>query len=278
MQKTFIDQLGRSISIPWPPRRIISLVPSQTELLADLNLAEEVVGITKFCVHPNDWFRNKTRVGGTKQYRMEVIKQLQPDLIIGNKEENEQQQIEDLMTHYPVWMSDIYTLEDAVEMIRSIGDLTNRVDQAASMAQQIEKAYTTLETDLMKLPAKRVAYLIWKNPWMAAGRHTFIHHMLQRIGLINIFDDQDRYPAFDLDILAQKKPEFIYLSSEPFPFKEQHIQELQDICPQAQIQLVDGEAFSWYGSRLLKVVEELRETRRVAEITEGDRPSPNREL
>src|SRR6185503_8492334 len=131
----FTDQLGRTISLENPPRRIISLVPSQTELLHDLGLEEEVVGITKFCIHPTDWFRHKTRVGGTKDIRSDVILNLQPDLIIANKEENQSQQIEELSPHFPVWISDISTLSDALEMIRALGDLTDRSPQADSLAE-----------------------------------------------------------------------------------------------------------------------------------------------
>src|ERR1700722_20147309 len=106
MIKQFTDQMGRTISVEWPVKRIISLVPSQTELLYSLGLADEVIGITKFCVHPKEWFHSKTRVGGTKKLDFEKIAALKPDLIIGNKEENEEVQIKQLMQDYPVWMSD----------------------------------------------------------------------------------------------------------------------------------------------------------------------------
>ena len=117
---TFIDHLGKQISISFPPKRIISLVPSQTELLADLGLEDRIVGITKFCIHPEPWQKTKTIVGGTKKFRFDVIDSLKPDLIIGNKEENYQGGIEQLKSQYPVWMSDIVTLKDAFAMIREI--------------------------------------------------------------------------------------------------------------------------------------------------------------
>ena len=115
--RSVTDQTGRSITIPDSPKRIISIVPSQTELLFDLGLSDEVIGITKFCVHPEEWFRKKTRVGGTKQLNMETIRSLQPDLIVANKEENEQVQVEDIAKEFPVWISDIKTLSDAKRMI-----------------------------------------------------------------------------------------------------------------------------------------------------------------
>jgi len=254
------DQLGRSIKLPhWPPRRIISLVPSQTEFLADLGLEKEVVGITKFCVHPTEWFQQKKRVGGTKTLDFQKIEALKPDLIIGNKEENDQSQIEYLSQRYPVWMSDIYTLEDALDMMRSLGELTGKTEKANAIASEVERQFTQ---HLSLLPAiadakagttyhSKVAYLIWRKPYMAAGSNTFIDDMLRRAGFENVFANLSRYPEISSEQLAIMRPEVILLSSEPYPFSEKHIVELQEICPESRIQLVDGELFSWYGSRLL---------------------------
>src|SRR4051812_11307667 len=119
----FTDQMGNAVELEGPPSRIVSLVPSQTELLFYLGLDKEVAGITKFCIHPAEMFHSKPRVGGTKKYDFEKIRQLAPDLIIGNKEENEQKQVEELQKLYPVWMSDIRNLADALQMIRSVGEL-----------------------------------------------------------------------------------------------------------------------------------------------------------
>ena len=111
----FTDQTGRKITLDKPPHRIISLVPSQTELLYDLGLHNEVIGITKFCVHPQEWFQHKTRVGGTRQINIDIIHELRPDLIIANKEENVKEQVEELAGYYPVWISDVKHLEAAYE-------------------------------------------------------------------------------------------------------------------------------------------------------------------
>src|ERR1700741_1030662 len=119
----FTDQMNREIELKGSPKRIISLVPSQTELLWHLGLREELVGITKFCVHPEEMFHTKPRVGGTKKFDLKKIAELKPDLIIGNKEENEQVQIEELMKQYPVWMSDITNLDQALDMISRVGAL-----------------------------------------------------------------------------------------------------------------------------------------------------------
>jgi len=267
----FTDQLGRTISLDRPPRHIISLVPSQTELLYTLGLEEEVVGITKFCVHPPSWFRCKTRIGGTKDIRPDIIRTLQPDLIIANKEENEKGQIEELMLHYPVWISDIKTLPDALSMIRSLGQLTGKGQEAQSLAEEIGRRFTALaspETVAAHSPSGiapatgtglRTAYFIWRNPWMVAGGDTFIHEILQHTGLINIFQHHTRYPSIELEELKRSGCDLVLLSSEPYPFKERHIAEIREVLPQAAIRLVDGEIFSWYGSRLLHVPAYLQE-------------------
>jgi len=251
----FTDQLGRKIELVNSPKRIISLVPSQTELLFNLGLHDEVVGITKFCVHPKEWFHSKPRIGGTKKYDFEKIKQLQPDLIIGNKEENEKEQIEHLMQEYNVWMSDIYTLKDALNMIVCLGALTNKNETAKIIKLQIESQFQIFSSKLQTLNSKlKVAYFIWQNPYMVAGRNTFIDDMLSRCGFNNVFATVDftRYPEVTKQQIAESKPDLILLSSEPYPFKEKHIQEFQTISPNSKILIVDGELFSWYGSRLLQ--------------------------
>jgi len=248
----FTDQLNRKIEIPFPPKRIISLVPSQTELLYDLGLRDEVIGITKFCVHPQEWFRTKTRVGGTKKYDFEKIKQLQSDLIIGNKEENEQEQIEELMKNHKVWMSDIYTLKDALNMIACIGVLVAKNEAATNLKLQIESAFHNLSSLTSHISHPKVAYFIWRKPYMVAANNTFINEMLTTCGFNNVFADHSRYPEITESQLKEADPELILLSSEPYPFKEKHIQEFQFVCPKAKIVIVDGEIFSWYGSRLLQ--------------------------
>ncbi|MEE1944808.1 helical backbone metal receptor [Pedobacter sp. KR3-3] len=257
MQRTFVDQLGNELTINYPPQRIISIVPSQTELLFDLGLDEEVIGITKFCIHPIEKFATRAKVGGTKKLRIDEIRRLQPDLIIGNKEENTQAEIELLMREFPVWMSDIYNLDDAVATIRQIGELVNREPEAAYLNHLIHAGFNDLQTlALSKGIHQNVAYLIWKDPYMLAGRHTFIDDVLRRIGLNNAVAES-RYPALTLQELQALNCQLVLLSSEPYPFKEKHIQELQEALPQAKVWLVDGEMFSWYGSRLVKAVQYL---------------------
>ena len=245
----FKDQTGRSITLNKTPQRIISLVPSQTELLYDLGLHGEVIGITKFCVHPKEWFHSKTRVGGTKQLRIDIIDQLQPDLIIANKEENLKEQIEELEKHYPVWVSDVHNLDDAVCMITDIGGMINKEKKATLMIDGIKNSFSQLKTTL---PPLRSCYFIWREPYMTIGADTFIHSMMEAAGFENIFKDHARYPELSIEELSIQCPQLILLSSEPFPFKQKHIDELQPQLPGIKIILVDGEMFSWYGSRLLK--------------------------
>ncbi len=247
--RSVTDQMHHTLQVPDRPQRIISLVPSQTELLHDLGLGERVVGITKFCIHPEEWFRSKARVGGTKKIDMDKVRALKPDLIIGNKEENERKDIQALEQEFPVWMSDIRDLPDALDMITRVGEITGTQEKAKALARDIVQAFGTLRP---LDPTYTVAYLIWREPYMVAGHGTFINDMLKRCGLQNVFDEDDaRYPEITEQQLAEADPDIILLSSEPYPFKEEHIQDLNMICPGTPVRIVDGELFSWYGSRLL---------------------------
>lgn len=254
MQQTFTDQMGRKVTLKDRPRKIISLVPSQTELLFELGLQKEITGITRFCVHPAAACSRVTRIGGTKKLQLELIRSLQPDLIIGNKEENNRQDIEVLEKEFPVWMSDVNDLEGALEAIGMIGELTDRQPEAAYLNHLISTGFADLQTlALQREISGRVAYLIWKDPWMLAGRDTFIADILEKNGL-SLVTRESRYPEITLEALAALQPDHVFLSSEPFPFREKHITQLKAALPDAAVRLVDGEMFSWYGSRLVKAV------------------------
>ncbi|MBS1530590.1 MAG: ABC transporter substrate-binding protein, partial [Bacteroidetes bacterium] len=216
------------------------------ELLFDLGLDDEIAGVTKFCIHPGDKVQQKTKIGGTKQLDIDRIKALQPDLVIGNKEENERDQIEELMRYFPVWMSDIRNLDDALDMIVKVGIITGKTSAAADLVARIRQQFNNIT---IRLSPKRAAYLIWRKPYMVAGKETFIDDMLRRCGLINAFEIE-RYPQVSKDQLIAAKPDVVLLSSEPYPFKDKHIREFETLLPQATVKLVDGEMFSWYGSRL----------------------------
>jgi len=229
-------------------QKIISLVPSQTELLFDLGLDEEVVGITKFCVHPQHWFKTKTRIGGTKNINIKKIKALQPDLVIANKEENVKEQVEALQNFTQVYVSDIKCLNDALNMILDVGKLVNRQLQAEKIVGEIKTRFAALKE--IANPKIAAAYLIWQQPYMTVGGDTFINDMMQHCGFKNVFENESRYPGFDIEELKHDC-KMILLSSEPFPFKQKHADALQQLLPDTKIVLVDGEIFSWYGSRLL---------------------------
>jgi ABC-type Fe3+-hydroxamate transport system substrate-binding protein len=242
------DQTGHNIELGTRPRRIISIVPSQSELLWDLGLRQELVGITKFCVHPNEMYRSIERVGGTKKLDINKIRALKPDLIIGNKEENEQQQIEELRKEFPVWMSDIYDLSDAYDMMSAVAEITGKEKESVKLISTIKKNFEKL--DNTKFKGKKVAYFIWYNPFMVAAQNTFINYLIEKLGFINVFAYLNRYPELSVSQIKQAAPDYIFLSSEPFPFKQKHIEELKKISPSSEVLLVDGEMFSWYGSRL----------------------------
>lgn len=240
----FLDQLQRVVYIPERPKRIISLVPSQTELLVDMGLEENLVGVTKFCVHPAHLRKSKTVVGGTKKYRFDVIDSLKPDLIIGNKEENDRREIEKLAEKYPVWMSDILSLEDNYSMIDQLGILTGKEWAAKKLIEEIKSSFVA------EISRKGTCvYLIWNEPMMCAGGKTFIHSMLEIAGFENLVKS-DRYPVLNLEELENLAPDYLLLSSEPFPFRKKHIEFFKSNLPNTRVRLVDGELFSWYGSRL----------------------------
>jgi len=257
MNRSYTDQLGNTISINFPAKRIVSLVPSQTELLFDLGLNAEIVGITRFCIHPEKAVLQKEKIGGTKKLDLEKIIALQPDLIIGNKEENERADIEALQKLFPVWMSDIATLEDAQKTIEQIGKLVDREPEAAYLNHLITAGFNDLQVlAAEKNIDRRVLYLIWKKPYMAAGHDTFINDIMVRIGLRNVVL-ASRYPVMEPKAIADSGADLILLSSEPYPFREKHLNEFMNLCPNAEVMIVDGAVFSWYGSRLVKAVEYL---------------------
>lgn len=244
---TVTDQLGRHVAVPFPPQRIVSLVPSQTELLFELGLAARVVGVTKFCVHPVEARQKAALIGGTKNFNFERIAELKPDLILGNKEENYQEGVERLAADYAVWLSDIATLDEALRMMRGVGFITGREEAAEALVAETAASFAALAPPPTPLPA---AYFIWRQPYLVAAGGTFIDDMLRRAGFANVFAGRGRYPEITAAELAAAAPARILLSSEPYPFGEKHVAEFQAICPAARIDIVDGELFSWYGSRL----------------------------
>jgi ABC-type Fe3+-hydroxamate transport system substrate-binding protein len=253
MELIYYDQMNQTIRLEATPCRIVSLVPSQTELLYDLGLTEEVVGITKFCIHPHEWYTNKNRIGGTKQLNIDKIKSLQPDLIIGNKEENTIQDIVQLQNIAPVWMSDVNCYDDALSMIRSVGEIVGKKQESDKLVDKIQESFQTVK-GLFK--NKTVLYYIWDNPGMVAGKKTFIDSILSIAGFQNVCSEA-RYPVWDN--LKSVNPDYIFLSSEPYPFKQKNCTKFQKEYPDSIVTIVDGEQFSWYGSRMKNAPHYFRE-------------------
>lgn len=266
------DQMGRTVDVPDTPSRIVSLVPSQTELLYDLGLEKEVLGITEYCVHPEHWLQEKTVVGGTKNTKLKQVEQLEPDLIIGNKEENTKRKIEKLEKKHPVWMSDVQDVPDALWMIREIGRITGKGEKAGELASRIEAGFESLKKESRDRKRIPTVYFIWKDPWMVAASGSFIDAVLHITGHRNVFQPpfpdriqasidagkaSEQYPSIELEELESLNPERILLSSEPYSFEERHRQEMVERFPEAEVKLVDGEMFSWYGSRLEKATDYL---------------------
>ncbi len=256
----FKDQMDTIFELQKTPSRIVCLVPSLTELLVDLGLENSIVGITKFCVHPSGLRKSKTIIGGTKNVHFDKIKSLQPDIILCNKEENTKEIVETCMDIATVHVSNIVTIQDTINLIHQYGAIFQRKIKADEIATEINTKLTDFKIFIKDKPIINVAYFIWKNPWMVAGNGTFIHHLLLLNNFCNSYEDQKRYPEVNLNHLKHDT-ELLLLSSEPYPFKDKDIQGLQNMYKNVKVVLVDGEYFSWYGSRLLQAFDYFKELR-----------------
>lgn len=234
--------------------KVVSLVPSITELLFTLGLNDEVTGLTKFCVHPRHWLQTKTIIGGTKNVYIEKVKALQPTLIIANKEENVKEQVEELAKAAKVLLTDVNNYDEALQMIAAVGAAVKRTNQANELISQIQVAFASP----IATKVNTAAYLIWKDPYMTVGGDTFISNMMRRAGFENVFEKQLRYPQISIDEIKERNPQYVLLSSEPYPFRQKHAAELQRQLPNSKVILVNGEMFSWYGSRMLLAADYFR--------------------
>jgi ABC-type Fe3+-hydroxamate transport system substrate-binding protein len=249
------DQLNNRLTIIHPPQRIVSLVPSQTELLFDLGLEDQLAGITKFCIHPEHLKRNATVVGGTKNPNLGLIRSLGPDLIVANKEENREEDIRKLAEWFPVYVSDVTDRSTAFGMINQLGAINHKSELAGKIVSEIEESFSQIQP----LRDMKAAYLIWNDPVMLAGPDTFIGAMLDECGIENAYKGSEHYPKVSEAELKAMDPDLILLSSEPFPFSEKHLTRYADITPNARVMLVDGESFSWYGSHMIRSAKYLAE-------------------
>ena len=245
------DQAGYQLIIPALPKRIVSLVPSQTELLFEMGLENEIIGITKFCVHPEKLVKSKIKIGGTKNINIQKIRSLCPDLVVGNKEENRKTEIEKLLDFTPVWTSDIKTIQDVYHMISALGKITGKGNEAQSISANIENSLKSFTDSFTPQHKMKAAYCIWEKPLMVAGKNTFINHMLDLCMIKNVFSERkERYPIVSHSELIAASPDIILLPSEPYPYQQQHKNFYNQLVPNAKVNLVDGQMFSWYGSRL----------------------------
>ncbi len=245
------DQSGRELTCSSTPKRIVSLVPSISETIAECLGMGALVGVTKFCVHPTPLRKQATVVGGTKNPNIALIRSLNPDIVLANKEENREEDIRQIQKFCPVYVSEIRDISDVLAWLEHMEVLFSA------------PGFGQLHTQLMpwmenKRQANvRAAYLIWQKPYMTVGVDTFINAMMAHFGLENVFRDEVRYPLTDLDAIRERKPDLILLSSEPYPFRQKHADEMQTFFPGSTIRLADGELFSWYGSRMLQANKEI---------------------
>jgi iron complex transport system substrate-binding protein len=254
MRKTVRDDLGRDVTLESPRRRIVCLCPSLTETLFALGLAEQVVGRTRYCIHPAKQVEGAAVVGGTHDVDIDRVQALKPDLVVAAKDENPRQAVETLADSLPVFVCDVTDYESALYAITNLGNLVDRAEQAAALVHDIRQAFTRVQPQARH----RVAYLIWRDPYMAVGGGTYIDALLQKCGLDNVCRDlPGRYPGLSIEALRRLAPAYVFLSSEPFSFDDSHVAELTDQLPNARVIRIDGEMFAWYGSRMLAAADYL---------------------
>lgn len=248
--ETFVDHINRKIFVNHPPQQIVSLVPSITELLFELGLNDQIAGITKYCIHPIDMVKDKQIVGGVEQLDIDIIRKLNPDLIIAGKEENNKNEIELLCNEFSVFVCHVTNYLNALGLIFDIGHLTGKITEAQQMITDIEKEFNDISDFNLN---KKVTYIIWKEPYMTVNKDTFINSLIEKCGGKNIFSERkENFPIVSGEEIKVAAPDVILLSSEPYPFSEKHLKEFNKISSAATVKLVDGEMFSWYGSRMKK--------------------------
>lgn len=244
-----VDDRGFPFHFDRAPLRIVSLVPSLTETLVEIGLEDRIVGLTKFCIHPDHLRRERTRVGGTKGVRVDVILDLRPDIVIANLEENDAQDIMALeIAGVPCWVCDVRTVERAFRLLSDMGELLGVSEKGSELEQMARESWREGRQLCNPGQNQLAAYAVWRDPWMWAGHDAYIQSVLEWWGW-RTWPDLPRYPTIEMSQVVEAGVEMVLLPSEPFPFKEVHREE----CKGVPSKLVDGEVFSWYGSRMLKV-------------------------
>ena len=233
-------------------QRIVSLVPSLTELVFWFGLGESVVGRTRFCTEPAGEVERVAIVGGTKNPRVDRITALRPDLVLANKEENRREDIEALRgAGLEVLLTDPNTVADAVTMIRELGALLGAERRAEELTADVATALAEVQSGRSR---PRVAVAVWKEPFLALGAESYGHDLIQVSGGQIVLAGQNRYPEVSLAELAELAPDLILLPDEPYPFKERDRAAFADIAP---TQLIDGRLVWWYGPRMPQAIRTL---------------------
>ncbi len=249
------DATGWPVELGAPPRRIVSLVPSTTETVFALGSGEQVVGVTRYCVRPDEARQRARVIGGTKSPRIDVIRRLEPDLILANQEENREQDVRKLRTLAPVYVAFPRDVPSAVAEILNLGILLDREGSARRLAAELADSLARVREKSAARPPYSHLYLIWQNPYLCAGPGTFIDALLSETGGRNVIPSgQTRYPEIALQQMQQLAPQVIFLSSEPFPFAEQDrkglAEKLSGLDWERRCLRVDGQLLSWHGVRM----------------------------
>lgn len=252
---TFIDALGTAHA-PAPGARIVSLVPSITELLIDLGLSAQLVGRTGFCIHPADVVRTIPKVGGTKDVNIDKIRKLAPTHVVLNIDENEKPTADLLAEFVPnIVVTHPLVPQDNVALARLMGGIFGVGAAAEAWCAQFEQACAELRAQPASAPRK-LLYCIWQDPWMSISRDTYIAAMMREIGWEIPELGAARYPQFAWSDELVAQIDGVLLSSEPYRFTEAHADALERQIGKPVL-LVDGEMMSWYGSRALQGIRYL---------------------
>lgn len=256
------DDLGRPLELKRAPHRIVSLVPSVTELICDLGAADRLVGVTRFCTEPAAVVARLPRVGGTKTADCEAIAALRPDLVVMNSEENDRAHFTALETAgLPIFVSYPTTVAAAARGIERLGRALGAERIAQQLAQRIDAALAGLRA--APPPPVRVFCPIWRKPWMSFNADTYCHDLLASAGGVNpCAGAAVRYPVVELEAVRAADPQVVLLPDEPYPFAERHLETLAALRDTSawrdrRVHLVDGKALSWYGRRTVAGLEEF---------------------
>lgn len=242
--------------------RIVSLVPSVTELVCDLGLEGELVGRTGFCIHPWESVRGIPKVGGTKDVKLDLIRELRPTHVIVNIDENRREDAEALAEFVPhVVVTHPLGPLDNLQLYRQLGRAFERERQAEALCAEFERSLAGLQAEHFN--PQNVLYLIWRDPWMTISPDTYISRALELLSWRTLpTTTTERYPTVDPASLAGQVDR-VLLSSEPYHFKERHREEIREVLPGTHVSLIDGEMTSWYGSRAIAGLRYLARYARV---------------